>query len=592
MIVQELHAIQHRCGYLPKDELVALSARINQPLRRLHAVASSFPHYRLEPPPRVDVRVCRDMACHMAGACGLHRRLEAIGNEIGGGHVSVEGVSCLGQCDNTPAISINDHVYWGKSESEIATLISDAVAGEKLPHLMASRASLGWNIDPYDGEPRYDLIQKFVKERNPDKILEQLESSGLVGMGGASFPTHLKWKFVRDAPGDLKYVVCNGDEAEPGTFKDREIIRRHPYVVIEGMVLAAFVVGATQGYIYIRHEFEEQIEVMREAIADAYDRGLLGENILGSELDFDLEVFVSPGGYICGEESALLEAMEDRAAQPRNKPPFPVTHGLHSKPTVLNNVETLAWVPAILTHGGEWYASKGSNGANGLRLFSVSGDCAKPGVYEVSSGLTVRELMDLVGGMARGKVFKALASSGPSGGFIPAIVKREHLTEKFVEEYMDGRDGDFDLLDLPLSAPALGALLPGGAIVPGHLGGMIGAALIIVGDDACMVDMALRCVEFYRNESCGKCVPCRMGSQKLVDIIADITHGRSKPEQVDLVPSLAATMTQASICGLGVVASNPYTTIMKYFPDELEDHIERGHCAAGICRSPVSGERQ
>jgi NADH:ubiquinone oxidoreductase subunit E len=261
MIVQALRAIQDRCGYLPEGELRALAERINVPLYRLHAVASFFPHYRLKPPPAVDVKVCRDMSCHLAGARRLRQGLTSLAQEIGGGQVLVDGVSCLGQCDRAPAVSINDHVYCGLSLQELRARIRTAVAKEPLPHQTADRSPAGWRIDPYGGQPLYEAVQKLVNDRDIDGVLKRLESATLRGLGGAGFPTHRKWSAVRAAPAP-KYIVCNADESEPGTFKDREILRRTPYLVVEGMMLAGLVTGADRGYIYVRHEFEEEIEAV------------------------------------------------------------------------------------------------------------------------------------------------------------------------------------------------------------------------------------------------------------------------------------------------------------------------------------------
>jgi NADH:ubiquinone oxidoreductase subunit F (NADH-binding) len=363
-------------------------------------------------------------------------------------------------------------------------------------------------------------------------------------------------------------VVCNGDESEPGTFKDRELLRRTPHLLVEGMVLAGLVTGANHGYVYIRHEYEQEIEVMREAILDAREKSICGDNILGSGLSFPLEVFVSPGGYICGEESALLEAMEDRRAEPRNKPPFPVMNGLYGKPTVINNVETLCWVPPIVLNGGEWYRDQGINGATGLRFVSISGDVAKPGVYEVPFGLTVRDLIfKYAGGMRDGQKLKAIAPSGPSGGFLPAVLKAENLPPKFVREKIAAGVTTYDVLDLPLDLNTLGAI-----------GSMLGAAFVVYGDRADMVENALNCVQFYRNESCGKCVPCRMGSQKLVDMITQMLNGQFPAQHLGVVDELAQTMGITSVCGLGQVAPNPITTVIKHFRDrdELEKYVPRG----------------
>src|SRR5579871_5095105 len=569
MIVQELHHIQERCGYLPPEELRALSQRLAVPLHRIHEVASFYPLYRLQPPPVVDVKVCRDMSCHLRGAPRVQDNLEAVANELGNGQVAVGGVSCLGQCDCPVAVSINDHVYRGLSDTELRTRILSAAAKESLPEQKAECAPLGWKIDPYAGQPRYEALDRFLKKTDVDSILAALETADLRGMGGAGFRTHLKWSTVRAAPGDVKYVVCNADESEPGTFKDRELLRRTPYLVIEGMVLAGLVTGATQGYIYIRHEYEEEIEAVKEALAHAREAGICGPNVKGSGRAFSLETYISPGGYIQGEESALLEAMEDRRGEPRNKPPFPVFNGLYNKPTVINNVETLAWVPSILLKGGEWYRDQGVNGATGLRFVSISGDVLRPGVYEVPFGQTVRDLvMKTAGGLGPGRSLKAIAPSGPSGGFLPARLEIENLPKPFVDRLVKERKlaadvAAYDLLDLPLGLNTVSAM-----------GGMLGAACVVVGDRANIVEMALNCVEFYRNESCGKCVPCRMGSQKLVEIIHALLHGRCSRKDLNLISELADTMGTTSICGLGQVAANPITTVIKHFREDLDKYLD------------------
>ncbi len=578
MIVQELTHIQERCGYLPDNELNALSERLRVPLHRLHEVASFYPLYRRTPPPAVTVQVCRDMACHLRNADGLQRDLEALGVEIGGGRVEVKGVSCLGQCDRPVAVVVNDHVYRGLSDEELRDRVRKGAAGEPLPQQHADRAPLGWKIDPYNGEPRYDAVRRFVGDRNGDAILKALEISALRGMGGAGFPTFRKWSAVRGAPGDIKYVVCNADESEPGTFKDRELMRRAPHLVIEGMILAGLIVGAQKATLYIRHEFHEETEVLQEAIAHAEKMGVCGANVLGSGIAFPVDVFVSPGGYIQGEESALLEAMEDRRGEPRNKPPFPVFQGLFGKPTVINNVETLSWVPGIVLNGGAWYRDGGVNGATGMRFVSISGDVNRPGVYEVPFGQTVRDLVfNTAGGMRDGQKLKALAPSGPSGGFLPPLLRRENLPPKFVADKM-GDAATLDLLDVPLDLNTMAAM-----------GFMLGAACVVYGDRADLVDNAQNCAEFFRNESCGKCVPCRIGSQKLVDLMTELRRGEFRLDSersrglVPLVRELGETMTITSICGLGMVASNPVTALLKHFPEELDRHLPphwRGNGAA------------
>ena len=580
MIVQELRHIQHRLGWLPKEEMRALAERLGVPLHRVHEVATFYPLYRHEPPTGVDVKVCRDMACHIHGAPRLIESLEGFGREISrpGCKVEVEGVSCLGQCDRTIAVLIEnhpeEHVYRGLSEKQLRLVIETATKKGKMPYRKAERTPVPWKIDVYKGTPRYDAIHRFVKgELTADQIIQKLQVSTLKGLGGAGFPTFRKWDTVRKTTDPIKYICCNADESEPGTFKDRELMRRMPWLVIEGMTLAALVTGAQKGYLYIRHEFFDEIEVLEEAIKEARDKHhVIGENILGSGRTFNLELYVSPGGYVQGEESSLLEAIEDKRGEPRNKPPFPVFKGLFGKPTVINNVETLSWTPGIMMNGGEWYRDGGTNGFTGMRFISISGDVAKPGVYEAPFGLTVGDLIyKLAGGMKDSQKLQAIAPSGPSGGFLPAVLRAENLPDKFVKEKMKGA-GTFNVLDLQMDNSVLALA-----------GSMLGAAFIVYGEKADMVENALNCVEFFRNESCGKCVPCRTGSQKLVSIIQEIMAGTAEPSRLPLINELADTMILASICGLGQVASNPITATLRHFGPEVQAYMnkQRKAVAAG-----------
>ncbi len=566
MIVQELRQIQDRYGWLPREELQALSQRTNTPLHRIHEVASFYPLYRLGPPPAVEVKVCRDMACHLKGSERLRENLEAFGRELGGDEVRVCGVSCLGQCDRPVAVTVNDHhVYRGLSENEIRDRMRVAHARGELPHQHVDDGPLGWKIDVYDGQPRWEALKGFLAGRDVDALLKKLEVAGLRGMGGAGFPTFRKWSAVRGAFGDEKFVVCNADESEPGTFKDRELLRRTPWLVIEGMVLAGLVVGARRGWIYLRHEYPDEAAAVARALAAARDAGVIGDNVLGSGQPFELQLFISPGGYIQGEESALLEAMEDRRGEPRNKPPFPVFSGLYNKPTVINNVETLAWVPSILLRGGEWYRDQGVNGATGLRFVSISGDVLRPGVFEVPFGLTVRDLvMRLAGGLAPGRSLKAIAPSGPSGGFLPTKIPAANLPQKFVQTRMKPGQSAYDILELPLDLNTLGAL-----------GSMLGAAFVVYDDRRDMVEQALNCVRFFRNESCGKCVPCRTGSQKMVDLIEEVMSRKAQDGRLSLIGELSDTMLIASICGLGQVASNPIASVLRHFRTDLDQYTAR-----------------
>jgi NADH:ubiquinone oxidoreductase subunit F (NADH-binding)/NADH:ubiquinone oxidoreductase subunit E len=581
MIVQELHKIQQNYGYLPKSELRSLAKRIQTPLYRIHEVASFFPHFHLEPGPAVEVHVCHDMACQLRGAAQLRAELEQAAEAMHG-TVHVGHASCLGRCDRAPAVDINGLVFVKRTAQQ---LLIDAIGPMTQGRSPAADADIGqprqsrdpWQINPYEDDPNYAAVRQFIKDPDVDRVLTALKTADLRGMGGAGVWAHQKWNDVRNARGDQKYIVCNADESEPTTFKDRELLLRTPHLVLEGVILAGLLTGATRGYIYIRHEYPEQIEKMRSTIRQAESNGICGSRILGSDRDFKVEVFVSPGGYICGEQSALIEAMEDRRAQPRNKPPQLETNGLYDKPTLVSNVETFAWAPAIVIKGGEWYRDKGVRGCKGMRFFSLCGDVRRPGVYEVPNGITLRELIEEhAGGMLDGRPLKAFAPSGPSGGFLPAKIPLDALSrgwEKRVPEDSAKRmlkpdAKHVDTLDLELDLQRFR-----------DLGLSIGAGMAVYDDRADIVDQALNCAEFFRNESCGKCVPCRLGSQKLVEVGTKLRDGGYDPILFQgvspLIEELARTMEMTSICGLGVVAPKPLTSVIRFFPDDVARHLAK-----------------
>ena len=581
MIVQALQDIQRRHGYLPTDELRSLSKSSGTPLYRLHEVASFFPHFRRDMPPQFEVKVCRDMACHLHGSDRILKRLESFAQGIDKKQLHVEGVSCLGRCDRAPIATVvtghHPRNYVQRSAEELCTIIQQTMAGSPpTPNTDASfpDQSPTWQIDVYQGQPKYSAVRRYID--SPDKpaeklrIIKALESAGLIGMGGAGGRTFKKWSEVLEATGDEKYVVINGDESEPGTFKDRELLLRTPWLVLEGIILGGLVVGAKHGYIYIRHEYEEQIETMEQAIKEAEELGFCGKNILGSDISFPVEVFVSPGGYICGEQTALIEAMQDKRAEPRNRPPELQTNGLWDKPTLLNNVETMAWVPAVvLIEEGKWYSSQGTGGGagRGRRFFSISGDLNRPGAYEVPSGITLGQLIvDFCGGMKDGQALKAFAPSGPSGGFLPAMLPVKHLPSKFVKEKLPPDATHFDILDLELDTNVFRDLRL-----------MLGGGMVVYGENADMVEQALSCQKFYRNESCGKCVPCRIGSQKLVEIGTDLQQKKYTAETLkaerETIKELGETMVLTAICGLGTVAPNPLTSVLEHFPADVERYL-------------------
>ncbi len=555
MIFEELKAIQRQYGYLPAEQLEALAKRTQTPLYRVHGVASFYPHFYLTPPARADARVCADMSCHLRGACELKASLEQRFRGMSDKDVTIRDVSCLGRCDGAPAISVNDRIYSRVTERQAEELVRSALSGEDLPHPPREQKRVECASDPYPSGQKYGAVRELVKSRDWDAVLEKLKASDLRGLGGAGALAEMKWSATRKAPGPEKYAVCNADESEPGTIKDRFIMTHLPYLVIEGMIIAGLVTGARKGILYIRHEYEEQEEILADEIRQCRREGLLGPSILGTDLSFELEIFVSPGGYICGEETALLEAIEGKRAEPRNKPPFPAQQGLWNKPTVLNNVETFANVPQILVRGLEGFKAQGLGGAAGLKFIGISGDVLRPGVYEVPMGTPTSEVIFRhAGGLPDGKRLKAFAPSGPSGGYLPA-----------------------SMVDVGLDFKSMAAA-----------GSMLGSgALVVCAEGTCMLDMALNAVRFFRNESCGKCVPCRVGSQKLVDILTGWTQGKSSPADYQLIEELAHALRATSICGLGQVVPAPIASVLKHFREEVEAHITRRECPSGVCFASV-----
>jgi len=550
-IVAQLREIQRAHGYIPVAALRELSERTGEHLYKLHGVISFFPHFRLQPPPPVEVLVCDDLSCHRRGGAALLAAAHERASNAGPEGTVVRAVSCLGRCDRAPACAVNETIVSRVTLDKLADHIATAAAGERVAGEHVVRGTTPLAVDPYGDGPRYGAARALAASGDAAGVIASLKAAELRGMGGAGFRTGLKWELVRNAAGDEKYIVCNADESEPGTFKDRFLLENVPHLLVEGMLLAGLVTGARLGIVYIRHEYEGQLEIIEHEIASARAAGALGPSVFGSGRAFELETFVSPGGYICGEESALLEALEGKRGEPRNKPPFPVTHGLHNKPTVINNVETFALAPVILARGAEWFRAQGKAGASGLKFVGISGDVVRPGVYEIGMGTPAREVIfERAGGMAGGRPLKAWAPSGPSSGFLPP-----------------------SMVDVPLDFDSLA-----------KAGSMLGSgALLALSDEACMLDMALNAVRFFRNESCGKCVPCRVGSAKMVDVLSDIAGGRGRPEHLAMIDDLSHALIQTSICGLGQVVPMPIRSVLTHFRDEVDEHLLHKRCPAHVC---------
>ena len=536
-ILRELTRLQHDRGYLDDAVLREFSSKRNIPLYRLEGLVSFYPHFRRTPPPRVSVHVCRDVTCKMADCDSLTLRLRD--KFDGRDDVEIHEVSCLGRCDACPAVAINDVPLAPISLTDLDDVVAFVDGNATLPADEPTDSPHRWKCDPYE-EPqdRYDTIRSLLESGAEigSTAIERLKQSKLSGMGGAGFPTGLKWELVASESATPKYVICNADESEPGTFKDRVILEELPHLVIEGMLLAALTIGAEQGIVYLRHEYSKEHKALEAALADARERGILGDNAAGSGRRFDIEVFLSPGGYILGEETALLEALEDKRGEPRNKPPYPGTHGLWGKPTLINNVETFALATSIVHHGADWWQQQGKTDFVGLKFTSVSGDVENPGVYEVPIGITVAELIDLAGGMKDGKTLKAFLPGGASSNFLPA-----------------------DKADTPMDFATMKAA-----------GSMLGTgAVIVIAEVHDLFALATNIVSFFRNESCGKCVPCRVGSEKAVELLEAVAVGERATSELDGLADLGETLEQTSICGLGQVALNPILSMMQHFNDGI-----------------------
>ncbi len=409
------------------------------------------------------------------------------------------------------------------------------------------------NIDEYIALDGYKALGKVLTEMTREEVIDEIKRSGLRGRGGGGFPTGLKWQFTYNSQGDQKYVACNADEGDPGAFMDRSVLEGDPHALIEAMAIGGYAVGANKGFVYVRAEYPIAVKRLEIAIDQAREYGLLGENIFETGFDFDIEIRLGAGAFVCGEETALITSIEGNRGEPRPRPPFPAVKGLFGKPTVLNNVETYASIPQIILNGADWFASIGTEKSKGTKVFAVGGKINNTGLVEVPMGTTLREVIyEIGGGIPDGKKFKAAQTGGPSGGCIPN-----------------------ELIDTPIDFDSLTAI-----------GSMMGSGgLIVMDEDNCMVDIAKFFLEFTVEESCGKCPPCRIGTKRMLEILDRITEGKGEAKDIQKLESLAETIKSAALCGLGQTAPNPVLSTLRYFRHEYEAHVNEKRCPAGTCKS-------
>lgn len=535
---------------------------------------------------RSQVLICGGTGCTSSGSVKIAKRLQEEIDKNGlTDEVMVVRTGCFGLCALGPIMIVYPEgtFYSMVKEEDIAEIVSehllkgrivtrlvyDETVAEneikslketdfyKKQHRIALRNCGVINpecIDEYIGRNGYEALGKVLKTMTPDDVIQVILDSGLRGRGGGGFPTGKKWQLARNIvkDADQKYVCCNADEGDPGAFMDRSVLEGDPHVVIEAMAIAGYAIGATQGYIYIRAEYPIAVQRLQIAIDQAREYGLLGKNIFDSGFDFDLDIRLGAGAFVCGEETALMTSIEGNRGEPRPRPPFPAESGLFKKPTVLNNVETYANIPQIILNGADWFASMGTEKSKGTKVFALGGKIHNTGLVEVPMGTTLREVIyEIGGGIPNGKAFKAAQTGGPSGGCIPA----EHL-------------------DIPIDYDNLIAI-----------GSMMGSGgLIVMDEDNCMVDIAKFFLQFTVDESCGKCTPCRIGTKRLYEMLEKITSGNATMEDLDKMEKLCYYIKNNSLCGLGQTAPNPVLSTLRYFKDEYIAHVKDKKCPAGVCQ--------
>jgi NADH-quinone oxidoreductase subunit F/NADP-reducing hydrogenase subunit HndC len=529
------------------------------------------------------ILLCRGTGCESSKSPQLQVAFQDALQDM---NVEVKFTGCHGMCQQGPIVVIEpEDIFYSKVKLKDVPVIVEKHIKEKEPvsRLFYTDPASKEKIPTYHEIPFYKRQKRLVLRNcgqinpediqdslaagnyqglekaltmKPEEIVSEVKASGLRGRGGGGFSTGMKWQFCQDAEGIPKYVLCNADEGDPGAFMDRSVLEGDPHSVLEGMIIAAFAIGASQGYIYCRAEYPLAIKRLQIAIEQSREQGFLGENILDSGFDFDIEIFHGAGAFVCGEETALITSIEGHRGMPRSRPPYPANSGLYGKPTLLNNVKTYANIPLIISNGSDWFADIGTESSKGTAVFALTGKIANSGLIEVPMGVTLREIIyEIGGGVLDGKKFKAVQTGGPSGGCLP---------ESFLDNPVD-----YDSLI--------------------EAGSMMGSGgMVVMDEDTCMVDVARFFLDFTEMESCGKCVPCRLGTKQMLSILEDIVEGRGKPGDIDTLEELAKGVKSGSLCGLGQTAPNPVLTTIRYFRDEYEAHIYNNTCPAKQCKEFIT----
>ncbi len=523
---------------------------------------------------------CAGTPCLSAGGAAVRKALEkAVEGKNGNSSVEVMGTGCVGPCSRGPLVTVvtpgeEEHTYEKVTPQAVPEIVEahleKGVEAASVPSTVSRDSSFftkqqkivletSERIDPerlesYVAQGGYSALARALEDMTPEEVCEELVTSGLRGRGGAGYPTGIKWKQVRGAQGERKFVVANGDEGDPGAYMDRTLMESDPHRILEGMAIAAYAVGAEQGFVYVRGEYPLAAERLGKAIRAAERQGLLGDDILGSSFSFRIRIRMGAGAFVCGEETALMASIMGRRGQPVPRPPYPAQRGLWNAPTLINNVETFGSVPPVISRGGDWYSRWGTDKSKGTKIFALAGKVCQTGLIEVPMGITLREIVfDIGGGIPGGGAFKAAQTGGPSGGCIPA----SHL-------------------DTPMDYESLQ-----------ELGSIIGSGgLIVMDESSCMVDVARFFMEFCMDESCGKCTPCRSGTVQMVRLLEKIKGGRASAHDLEKLEELCELLKATSLCGLGQTAPNPVLSTIRHFRHEYEAHIEDRHCPAGVCSMP------